>query len=649
MLPYIYAPLGPGEIRVFIFDRIDGEETPNDPLSRTLRITKLEHAAQGLSTSLFQALSYAWGDLSAGTQQVLCNGKEIRIRKSLKDALLHLRQLPCSQRHFAMPIWADALSINQVDDAEKFVQIQLMADIFRNAEKVWVWLGREMEGIGVAVASLPMITKPGKQIKHLITAKENGQTLGQLSARRQGLISDLFAYTGVPLLEDTLPEFPTHPEQIGLPPATSAIWTALNLLLRAPWFKRLWVIQEDVLAKEVDFLCGTHIIKWALLTRLIDHASPSIIKSIEALRPVVAYDAPDLSDLSLYREDYTKGITAEVWSVILSTTIMTKFCQEPQDRVLAVLGLMSAETRNKLNFKANTSLAELYSSFFLVVLEGSKQLHVLSSATHDGKPAYIASWCPYFHHYTGIGPGPFDIFNTFAGKNIYEAGLKVESTVHAGLTSLELVLSGYAVDQFATMVAGQWTRSFPSNYLSQSDSRHSLEWLVACEDLFRARAAPNLMQDAETSTKCPDVPQCFWKTLIADDIVFDPTYLEHLRFTTADYEQVVDLMVAIADNAGFNGSSLNTAVHFLSRMDHYLVDHIKRTFFMTRDGRPGLCPPKAQAGDTICIFHGANTPYIIRPGPREGTYILIGEAYVHGIMYGEVEEMGLESEVFVLV
>jgi len=53
-------------------------------------------------------------------------------------------------------------------------------------------------------------------------------------------------------------------------------------------------------------------------------------------------------------------------------------------------------------------------------------------------------------------------------------------------------------------------------------------------------------------------------------------------------------------------------------------------------GRIGLVPERAQEEDLISIFLGCSVPIILRPVGNH--YALIGEAYIHGIMKGEVME-----------
>lgn len=74
--------------------------------------------------------------------------------------------------------------------------------------------------------------------------------------------------------------------------------------------------------------------------------------------------------------------------------------------------------------------------------------------------------------------------------------------------------------------------------------------------------------------------------------------------------------------------------------------HSRRPF-ITRTGFVGLCPDHAAPGDLVCILFGGITPYLLRPD-QEGAYTIVGEAYVHGIMYGELFKGDTASESFLL-
>ncbi len=59
-----------------------------------------------------------------------------------------------------------------------------------------------------------------------------------------------------------------------------------------------------------------------------------------------------------------------------------------------------------------------------------------------------------------------------------------------------------------------------------------------------------------------------------------------------------------------------------------------RSFFTTKKGYCGLGPNTLRTGDIVCVLHGSAVPSILRP--KNELYQFIGEAYVHGIMEGEV-------------
>jgi hypothetical protein len=54
-------------------------------------------------------------------------------------------------------LWIDAICTNQADEKEKFEQIRMMRDIYRNACMAWIWLGNEMEGTEDAIALITQL------------------------------------------------------------------------------------------------------------------------------------------------------------------------------------------------------------------------------------------------------------------------------------------------------------------------------------------------------------------------------------------------------------------------------------------------------------------------------------------------------------
>ena len=67
---------------------------------------------------------------------------------------------------------------------------------------------------------------------------------------------------------------------------------------------------------------------------------------------------------------------------------------------------------------------------------------------------------------------------------------------------------------------------------------------------------------------------------------------------------------------------------------HAMTFQRDRRPFLSNSGHVGLAPARAEPGDCICIIFGSPVPFILRAS-TEGKFVLIGEAYVYGIMDGE--------------
>ena len=57
--------------------------------------------------------------------------------------------------------------------------------------------------------------------------------------------------------------------------------------------------------------------------------------------------------------------------------------------------------------------------------------------------------------------------------------------------------------------------------------------------------------------------------------------------------------------------------------------------FVTQKGHLGLSSERVKQGDKIAIIAGSQVPFVLRPEDK-GQFSLVSEAYVDGIMDGEV-------------
>ena len=177
---------------------------------------QLEISASG--DLVYNALSYVWGppELEA---PLICDDQHCRITKNLHQALRRFRK-PNKRLY----IWVDAICINQNDAAERSEQVQLMKQIYEQAEQVCIWLGDEDEET------------------HLV--------LRLLEAHRKKADQPWF---------HVRTEFSSDAPE----------WAAMIRWLNRPWFWRVWTIQEARVAKCAIVYFGPHSINLAIVDSVL--------------------------------------------------------------------------------------------------------------------------------------------------------------------------------------------------------------------------------------------------------------------------------------------------------------------------------------------------------------------------------------------
>lgn len=127
--PYLGLKFDPtNQIRVL---RIQPSSDPNAIVHATLFVVTPDDPTH----EAYNALSYCWGDESI-RRNINISGNEVSVTYSLESALKHLRK-----DSEELSIWADAVCINQKDEAEKNRQVMMMGKVYKKAENVFVWLG----------------------------------------------------------------------------------------------------------------------------------------------------------------------------------------------------------------------------------------------------------------------------------------------------------------------------------------------------------------------------------------------------------------------------------------------------------------------------------------------------------------------------
>jgi hypothetical protein len=136
-------------------------------------------------------------------------------------------------------------------------------------------------------------------------------------------------------------------------------WSSVVALLTAPWWQRLWVIQEVVNATEVIVFCGQTTISWQCVYPVC-----RILWDISAIR--------ELLQLAPERE-----VSRQVYNAYLVSSFRMSgrgprgltfwldfgrycLCQDRHDRVFAIRSLLDASTRNHIRVDYTQTEAEVF-------------------------------------------------------------------------------------------------------------------------------------------------------------------------------------------------------------------------------------------------------------------------------------------------
>ena len=65
-------------------------------------------------------------------------------------------------------------------------------------------------------------------------------------------------------------------------------------------------------------------------------------------------------------------------------------------------------------------------------------------------------------------------------------------------------------------------------------------------------------------------------------------------------------------------------------------EQLERRAWLSDTGFVGLGPPAMLEGDVVVVFRGSPVANVLRRIGDRGRWVLVGEAYVHGVMDGEL-------------
>lgn len=204
-----------------------------------------------LGDTKYTALSYLWGVARShkDVRRVEVEGQPFYVRQNL-DSFLHTT----AARGELGLFYIDAICINQLDPNERKCQVQAMASIFSRADRVLAWLGHPEDGNIL------------ENIKALALQQDHEDNTGcphHFTAAMAGSRN-----------EDETREAAPDPQR------------GLLYLRNHPYWKRIWIVQEVLLASELTLWCGYHTFFPDLLASRTAATSVLNARFTESGRPV---------------------------------------------------------------------------------------------------------------------------------------------------------------------------------------------------------------------------------------------------------------------------------------------------------------------------------------------------------------------------
>lgn len=309
----------------------------------------------------YEALSYTWGS-SLHSETVFIGAdttpSRLSIRKNLASAIRHLRY-PDKPR----TIWIDALCINQSDVHERNEHVPRMVEIYPCAKRVVAWLGPDSTNSSQAMQNLDFL---------------GNQTL-----------------TTVENLVIATPETKekTWDHQTELPYDRSD-WEGIAEVFNRDYFKRLWVIQEIRLAKEVVLYCGNASVSWERFFNAVNflYTSEHLFQLL-----IPRMKLRHVKRLAHIGPNYPLS-----WNLL--NLVDGRLCSDQRDLIYGLLGLLPTSFACRIEPRYDLPVGHTYKEVILAHIAHSQRLDFFEACTLTSrKQPGIPSWVPDFSSPPPVG------------------------------------------------------------------------------------------------------------------------------------------------------------------------------------------------------------------------------------------------------
>jgi Heterokaryon incompatibility protein (HET) len=615
----------------------------------------------------YRAFSYTWGPptraispedepLSSDVdQQILCNDQAFSVPPNLGDALLELRQ-----SGFTEWLWVDAICIDRSNAEERVGQVSIMGQIYKSAIETVAWLGKDESGLddvqwGINIM-IPRLLQRGPACWDSRPLK----------------VQELRAIFGAEDLNRRV---------IGIK----------TFLATRTWFVRAWVAQEVALAPSVCLLAGHRHFSWTDLTNLsivlakvpLDNkfvprsrelnesfsSTKASLENLQVFRDLIprqvaghaSLPVPELHETYRFLETRYGAKTelelAAAWLAYLLSLVRPMESTERHDKIYSIIGMakfFSSKIDELVTPDYSQPVESVYTSVTATLLLNSRYLSTL------GQVADIST-----KQLTDLPSWVIDYSCVNTTNPILEFGKSQATHFDASLTSelppfprriegTKLTLIGAKFDHITMVSPVTFSEVLEDpcrleeflNFVGNLPERY-LDGQPRTELLWRA-----MMMDSEETAQSINYPPAssFARR-------FQSWIIDLIGLWVADAVQKGMEIDAASDSARqffallYSNTKIEVPKEIQGDAEAFTLYHRKRMLPFVRSieakvsGRKpfqtgnklvgmGLC--SIQADDQVWLIRDSRTPMILRPKSGTQHFLLVGEAYLHGFMHGEM-------------
>lgn len=579
---------------------------------RLIELAKLSPFSKPLCTLLivpldrapdYEAISYTWAGQPPDHYVELVHNKWIRVTENVFK-IIHDMASFRARRY----LWIDAICINQSDLDEKRSQVEMMGDIYTNATAVVAWLGGSSD---VPAVEVPRMLNLLNRIKYCIPSHEE---------LRAGL------------------------EQGKHFVGSRESWEAFHRFIGHPYWKRVWIIQEMVLAREVTIFFAGQYIPLGYIEEMfpLEH---EVFREV-MIRESTAFglsllDSGELefNMIGLIRMQIQRQMWIPLASAIRTTHSFK--CSDPRDKAYGLMALINPDERLPADY--TISPEEVFTRVASEILRRGGVVLDQAGIGYLRQLNSLPTWVPDWTLYSSKVKENLDLYAPHSRR--YSAGghgpMAVEMHKHRTI-KLELI----PISKIRYLGP-----SYPRFTAKSTTDPTSPDNIGLAEAKFLHKAAAFFSEKTPaiyTRTGQPRT-EAVWRTIIGDRIRTAADRSKVVCPAPPEFERYFEIsFLPFGTPCGIDVQTIQLNIGFYTRA--MFANCNSRRAAVAQDMTMLVVPELAEEGDLVCVLPGMHSPLVLREKQHsagengaERAWELVGDCYAHGLMFGEALNSGRQQ------